>query len=210
MKALRGGRALPAPVHEAKARWMEAIQNVQAKRKDEIMNAAAEAAAAGKPAPPPPPPVLLQQNHHYNRHQHQSLADNGANGMRGVEEKGKSESFQVPNAPQKGSLTSIHLSVCLPDILALSEGIRGLSAASKRVRCAMWSALQLTILLGVDRELAVGDRAPDDDHVLHPETVELEAGHNIETSAGDDLEAGSAEGGKELWADMVEKEEAAA
>ena len=93
MKTLRGGRALPAPVYDAKAQWMEAIQNVQAKRKDEIMNAAAEAAAAGKPAPPPPPPpVLLQQSHHYNRHQHQSLAGNGANGVRGVEEKGEPES----------------------------------------------------------------------------------------------------------------------
>ena len=96
MKALRGGRALPGPVHEAKARWMEAIQNVQAKRKDEIMNAAAEAAAAGKPAPPPPPPpVLLQQSHHYNRHQQQSLAGSGANGVRGVEEKGEPEKYML-------------------------------------------------------------------------------------------------------------------
>ena len=76
----------------------------------------------------------------------------------------------------------------------------------------MWSALQLTILLGVDRELAVGDRAPDDDHVLHPETFEVEAGHDIETAAaGDDLEGGgAAEGGKEMWSDIVETEEAAA
>ena len=74
----------------------------------------------------------------------------------------------------------------------------------------MWSALQLTILLGVDRELAVGDRAPDDDHVLHPETVEVEADHDTETAAGDVLEGGAAEGGKEMWSDIVETEEAAA
>ena len=90
MKTLRGGRALPAPVYDAKAQWMEAIQNVQAKRKDEIMNAAAEATAAGaarmakKSAPPPP--MMLHQNHHY----HQSLAGNGVNGMRGIEDKGES------------------------------------------------------------------------------------------------------------------------
>ena len=92
MKTLRGGRALPAPVYDAKAQWMEAIQNVQAKRKDEIMNAAAEAAAAGaarmakKSAPPPPPPMMLHQNHHY----HQSLAGNGINVMRAIEDKGES------------------------------------------------------------------------------------------------------------------------
>ena len=74
----------------------------------------------------------------------------------------------------------------------------------------MWSALQLTILLGVDRELAVGDRAPDDDHVLHPETFEVEAAPDIETAAEDGLEGGAAEGGKEMWADIVEEEEAAA
>jgi hypothetical protein len=46
MRALRNCTALPPHVHEARAKWMEAIQNVQAKRKDEIMNAAAEAATA--------------------------------------------------------------------------------------------------------------------------------------------------------------------
>ena len=93
MKTLRGGRPLPGPVFEAKAQWMEAIQNVQAKRKDEIMNAAtAEAAATGgtfaKPVPPPPA-MLLHENHH-----HKSLAAcNGVNGISGFEDKGEQRSF---------------------------------------------------------------------------------------------------------------------
>ena len=59
-----------------------------------------------------------------------------------------------------------------PDILALSESIRGLSVASKRTRCAMWSALQLTILVNVDKDLAVGDKAPGDERLLNPEIEE--------------------------------------
>jgi len=186
MKTLRGGRALPAPVFEAKARWMEAIHNVQAKRKDEIMNAAAEAAAGGatgmvnKPAPPPPPPMLLHQNHHHFYHHQQSLAGGGngvINGMRGLEDK---------------------------DILALSESIRGLSVASKRVRCAMWSALQLTILLGVDREMAVGDKAPDDAHLLDPPEVAEEEEEVHDSSDGETAVknggSGALEGGKEIAA----------
>ena len=81
MKTLRGGRPLPGPVFEAKAQWMEAIQNVQAKRKDEIMNAATAEATFAKPVPPPP--MLLHENHH-----HKSLAAcNGVNGIRGFEDK---------------------------------------------------------------------------------------------------------------------------
>ena len=82
MKALRGGRVLPAPVHDAKVAWMEAIQNVQAKRKDEIMNAAAEAAGGTV--------GMAGKNHHYqHHHHHQSFSGNAVNGTRGVEDQGE-------------------------------------------------------------------------------------------------------------------------
>ena len=79
----------------------------------------------------------------------------------------------------------------------------------------MWSALQLTILLGVDRELAVGDRAPDDEHVLNPEAAAEEEVDVLDSDDGgtavQDLESRAPEGGKEMgasWAEMVENEEA--
>ena len=81
----------------------------------------------------------------------------------------------------------------------------------------MWSALQLTILLGVDRELAVGDKAPDDEHVLNPEAAAAEE-EEVDVLDSDDggtavqdLESRAPEGGKEMgasWAEMVENEEA--
>ena len=82
MKSLRGGRALPVPVHDAKTAWMDAIQNVQAKRKDEIMNAAAEAAGSTV--------GMAGKNHHYQHHHyHQSAGGNATNGSRGVEDQGE-------------------------------------------------------------------------------------------------------------------------
>ena len=79
----------------------------------------------------------------------------------------------------------------------------------------MWSALQLTILLGVDRELAVGDKTPDDEHVLNPEAAVEEEVDVLDSDDGgtavQDLESRAPEGGKEMgasWAEMVENEEA--
>ena len=36
----------------------------------------------------------------------------------------------------------------------------------------MWSALQLTILVNVDKDLAVGDKVLDDERLLNPEIAE--------------------------------------
>ena len=66
----------------------------------------------------------------------------------------------------------------------------------------MWSALQLTILLGVDREMAVGDKAPDDEHLLNPEVA-------AEEEEEGEVHDSDIEGGKEMRAHIVENEDAA-
>ena len=68
----------------------------------------------------------------------------------------------------------------------------------------MWSALQLTILLGVDREMAVGDKAPDDEHLLNPEVAAEE-----EEEEEGEVDDSDIEGGKEMRAHIVENEDAA-
>lgn len=90
MKALRNGKALPISVHDAKAIWMDAIQEVQAKRKDEIMNAAAEAAVAGGHAA-----VANVLGGAANGKAMLSLIHGHAvNTVKGVEDKGKSETYR--------------------------------------------------------------------------------------------------------------------
>ena len=50
-----------------------------------------------------------------------------------------------------------------PDILGLASSIRELSQASRKMRTAMWSSLQATILFAQDPEIAAAEKLPDDD-----------------------------------------------
>ena len=143
MKILRNGKPLPQTVHDARMAWMEAIGNVQSKRKDEIMNAAEAAAAHGSPAIAAA--VLNAKNCGNNINASRISAimhhQGGSYNNRGLEEKGMEI---VAGEPLQGVLAR---ETQLSDIMALAESIRNLSVASRKIRTVMWSALQLTILV---------------------------------------------------------------
>ncbi len=70
-----------------------------------------------------------------------------------------------------GFFVSFFLSRTL-DILALSESIRELSVSARRVRTAMWSALQSTVHMEVDFSLATGQKQLEDQHLLRGKSDE--------------------------------------
>lgn len=62
------------------------------------------------------------------------------------------------------------------DILALAEGLAMLSQATRETRTVLWSALQATQLVHIDREIATGVKAVDDTTALPTAAPEVEKG----------------------------------
>lgn len=85
-----------------------------------------------------------------------SAADRVASGLMNAQMNGAKTSSVIYNGnlPLKGIEDK--------EILGLANSIRGLSVASRKMRTAMWGALQATVLFAQDPALAAGDVLPDD------------------------------------------------
>jgi len=77
------------------------------------------------------------------------------------------------------------------DILALAEGLSKLSQATRETRTVLWSALQATQLVHIDREVATGVKAVQDSIALtdSPSEVPKEETDGSEKDGDDDAEA---------------------
>jgi hypothetical protein len=65
------------------------------------------------------------------------------------------------------------------DILALAEGLAKLSYATRETRTVLWSALQATQLVHIDREIATGVKAVDDNIAVEAQTDKEEEGSAV-------------------------------
>jgi len=65
------------------------------------------------------------------------------------------------------------------DILALAEGLSKLSQATRETRTVLWSALQATQLVHIDREIATGVKAVDDNITLTATPTEMDKDEEV-------------------------------
>jgi len=77
------------------------------------------------------------------------------------------------------------------DILALAEGLSKLSQATRETRTVLWSALQATQLVHIDREIATGVKAVEDSIAIEviPAEVSKEETNSTAKEAEDAVEA---------------------